>query len=125
MPFNGAKLKSQLAILFLLPGNTPFIHHSTCISILFIFQLCLKIFISFSFVPPENFNLAVLTLELEFVKKGNRNEEVSLFSLSLCLNFFIHLFVELINDIKLLNVSLLGFVVRCCCTCTTHSEKVH
>ncbi|KAJ4814573.1 Vesicle-fusing ATPase [Rhynchospora pubera] len=29
-----------------------------------------------SFVPPEKFNLAVLTLELEFVKKGNRNEDL-------------------------------------------------
>ncbi|KAK1570965.1 hypothetical protein Q3G72_009860 [Acer saccharum] len=28
------------------------------------------------FIPPENFNLALLTLELEFVKKGTKNEQV-------------------------------------------------
>ncbi|XVF25799.1 hypothetical protein REPUB_Repub13aG0244700 [Reevesia pubescens] len=28
------------------------------------------------FVPPENFNLALLRLELEFVKKGTKNEQV-------------------------------------------------
>ncbi|GLT52491.1 hypothetical protein SLA2020_258300 [Shorea laevis] len=28
------------------------------------------------FVPPDNFNLALLTLELEFVKKGSKNEQV-------------------------------------------------
>ncbi|KAF9683574.1 hypothetical protein SADUNF_Sadunf04G0027900 [Salix dunnii] len=27
------------------------------------------------FIPPEDFNLALLTLELEFVKKGTRNEQ--------------------------------------------------
>jgi hypothetical protein len=30
----------------------------------------------FRFIPPEDFNLALLTLELEFVKKGTRNEQV-------------------------------------------------
>ncbi|KAF2303332.1 hypothetical protein GH714_016817 [Hevea brasiliensis] len=30
----------------------------------------------FLFIPPENFNLALLTLELEFVKKGTKNEQV-------------------------------------------------
>ncbi|KAE7995693.1 hypothetical protein FH972_000464 [Carpinus fangiana] len=28
------------------------------------------------FIPPDNFDLALLTLELEFVKKGNKNEQV-------------------------------------------------
>ncbi|KAF2572151.1 hypothetical protein F2Q70_00002572 [Brassica cretica] len=28
------------------------------------------------FVPPENFELAMLTLELEFVKKGTKSEQV-------------------------------------------------
>ncbi|XP_022720468.1 vesicle-fusing ATPase-like [Durio zibethinus] len=28
------------------------------------------------FIPPENFNLALLRLELEFVKKGTKNEQV-------------------------------------------------
>ncbi|KAJ6767092.1 hypothetical protein OIU79_022959 [Salix purpurea] len=28
------------------------------------------------FIPPEDFNLALLTLELEFVKKGTRNEQI-------------------------------------------------
>ncbi|GKV10914.1 hypothetical protein SLEP1_g22218 [Rubroshorea leprosula] len=28
------------------------------------------------FIPPDNFNLALLTLELEFVKKGTKNEQV-------------------------------------------------
>ncbi|GLT75622.1 hypothetical protein SLA2020_473290, partial [Shorea laevis] len=28
------------------------------------------------FIPPDNFNLALLTLELEFVKKGSKNEQV-------------------------------------------------
>ncbi|CAH1449912.1 unnamed protein product [Lactuca virosa] len=28
------------------------------------------------FVPPEDFNIALLTLELEFVKKGNKEEQV-------------------------------------------------
>ncbi|KAF2297695.1 hypothetical protein GH714_002307 [Hevea brasiliensis] len=30
----------------------------------------------FLFIPPDNFNLALLTLELEFVKKGTKNEQV-------------------------------------------------
>ncbi|KAJ6333531.1 hypothetical protein OIU77_009409 [Salix suchowensis] len=30
----------------------------------------------FRFIPPEDFNLALLTLELEFVKKGTRNEQI-------------------------------------------------
>ncbi|KAG6756028.1 hypothetical protein POTOM_039444 [Populus tomentosa] len=29
------------------------------------------------FIPPEDYNLALLTLELEFVKKGTRNEQAS------------------------------------------------
>jgi len=29
------------------------------------------------FIPPEDFNLALLTLELEFVKKGTKNEQAS------------------------------------------------
>lgn len=28
------------------------------------------------FIPPEDFNLALLTLELEFVKKGTKSEQV-------------------------------------------------
>ncbi|KAJ7946983.1 vesicle-fusing ATPase [Quillaja saponaria] len=28
------------------------------------------------FIPPENFNIALLTLELEFIKKGAKNEQV-------------------------------------------------
>ncbi|KAK7362850.1 hypothetical protein VNO77_04974 [Canavalia gladiata] len=28
------------------------------------------------FVPPDNFNLAVLTLELDFIKKGNKSEHI-------------------------------------------------
>ncbi|KAI3889968.1 hypothetical protein MKW92_037270 [Papaver armeniacum] len=28
------------------------------------------------FMPPENFNLALLTLDLEFVKKGTKNEQI-------------------------------------------------
>ncbi|KAL3576994.1 hypothetical protein D5086_022277 [Populus alba] len=28
------------------------------------------------FIPPEDYNLALLTLELEFVKKGTRNEQI-------------------------------------------------
>ncbi|KAF8411147.1 hypothetical protein HHK36_003690 [Tetracentron sinense] len=28
------------------------------------------------FIPPDNFNLALITLELEFVKKGTKNEQV-------------------------------------------------
>lgn len=28
------------------------------------------------FIPPDNFNIALLTLELEFVKKGNKEEQV-------------------------------------------------
>lgn len=28
------------------------------------------------FVPPDDFNLALLTLELEFVKKGTKDEQV-------------------------------------------------
>ena len=32
--------------------------------------------ICFRFVPPANFDLALLTLELEFVKKGTKSEQV-------------------------------------------------
>ena len=47
-----------------------------------------------SFVPPEDFNLALLRLELEFVKKGTKSEQV---------RFSIHydLFV-LVDDLTLL-----------------------
>ncbi|KAL6999511.1 vesicle-fusing ATPase [Sarracenia purpurea var. burkii] len=31
----------------------------------------------FRFIPPDDFNLALLTLELEFVKKGTKDEQVS------------------------------------------------
>ncbi|XP_065877660.1 vesicle-fusing ATPase [Euphorbia lathyris] len=34
------------------------------------------------FIPPDNFNLAMLTLELEFVKKGTKNEQVDAVSLA-------------------------------------------
>ncbi|KAF5955793.1 hypothetical protein HYC85_008649 [Camellia sinensis] len=34
------------------------------------------------FVPPEDFNLALLTLELEFVKKGAKDEQVDVVLLS-------------------------------------------
>ncbi|KAI3466115.1 hypothetical protein Pfo_022778 [Paulownia fortunei] len=34
------------------------------------------------FIPPENFNLALLTLELEFVKKGAKDEQVDAVLLS-------------------------------------------
>ncbi|WCJ27038.1 Vesicle-fusing ATPase [Euphorbia peplus] len=34
------------------------------------------------FIPPETFNLAVLTLELEFVKKGSKNEQMDAVSLA-------------------------------------------
>lgn len=37
------------------------------------------------FVPPEKFDLALLALELEFVKKGTKNEQVTLF----CSFFFV------------------------------------
>ena len=30
----------------------------------------------FRFIPPEVFNLALLNLELEFVKKGTKDEQV-------------------------------------------------
>ena len=32
--------------------------------------------ICFRFIPPEKFDLALLTLELEFVKKGTKSEQV-------------------------------------------------
>ncbi|CAK7350585.1 unnamed protein product [Dovyalis caffra] len=32
--------------------------------------------IQYLFIPPEDFNLALLTLDLEFVKKGTRNEQI-------------------------------------------------
>jgi hypothetical protein len=88
MPFNGAKPKSQLVILFLLPGLLFYI-----LLYLYFFSFFNYVlnYIPFSFVPPEKFNLAVLTLELEFVKKGNRSEEVSLpsHSFALFFSFFI------------------------------------
>ncbi|XP_010272453.1 PREDICTED: vesicle-fusing ATPase-like [Nelumbo nucifera] len=34
------------------------------------------------FVPPDNFNLALLTLELEFVKKGTKSEQIDAILLS-------------------------------------------
>uniref|UniRef100_A0A2N9I0G2 Uncharacterized protein n=1 Tax=Fagus sylvatica TaxID=28930 RepID=A0A2N9I0G2_FAGSY len=32
--------------------------------------------IPYRFIPPENFDLALLTLELELVKKGSKSEQV-------------------------------------------------
>lgn len=41
---------------------------------------CYLVTLHFRFVPPDNFMLALLTLELEFVKgKTNRTEQVRFF----------------------------------------------
>lgn len=33
----------------------------------------------FRFAPPDNFNLAMVTLDLDFIKKGGKSEQVTLF----------------------------------------------
>ena len=43
--------------------------------------------ICFRFIPPENFDLALLTLELEFVKKGTKSEQVIIDFPSIILSF--------------------------------------
>ena len=43
---------------------------------LFRSNCCVWFVICFRFIPPENFDLALLTLELEFVKKGTKSEQV-------------------------------------------------
>ena len=43
--------------------------------------------ICFRFIPPENFDLALLTLELEFVKKGTKSEQVIIDFQSIILSF--------------------------------------
>ena len=43
--------------------------------------------ICFRFIPPENFDLALLTPELESVKKGTKNEQVIIDFQSIILSF--------------------------------------
>ena len=43
--------------------------------------------ICFRFIPPENFDLALLALELEFVKKGTKSEQVIIDFQSIILSF--------------------------------------
>ncbi|KAL0320675.1 UNVERIFIED_CONTAM: Vesicle-fusing ATPase [Sesamum radiatum] len=62
MPFNVAMLKSPLGTQYLLAGIMGLV--------------------STGFIPPEDFNLALLTLELEFVKKGAKDEQVDAVLLS-------------------------------------------
>ncbi|KAL0786949.1 hypothetical protein Bca101_003195 [Brassica carinata] len=60
MLFNGGTVESPLVTWSLLAGHF----------------LCRNLLDSGEFVPPENFELAMLTLELEFVKKGTKSEQV-------------------------------------------------
>lgn len=83
MQSNDAMLKFLLVIRYLLAGIGAVV--------LYFVNFCSRIFFSFfnghfvfSFVPPDDFKLALLTLELEFVKgKSSRTEEV-------CLSLEIH-----------------------------------
>ncbi|EXC18109.1 Vesicle-fusing ATPase [Morus notabilis] len=83
---NLAYVSSSDLTNFAVPGSKLFlalIGNSFVLSLGYPSQI-LRIFfsphqiIAFSvmFIPPDNFNVALLTLELEFVKKGTKNEEV-------------------------------------------------
>ncbi|KAK4259839.1 hypothetical protein QN277_006130 [Acacia crassicarpa] len=57
--------------------------HSGHIALNSIQRRCVKVstaeYISVSrFFPPDNFNLAVLTLELDFIKRGSRSEQIDI-----------------------------------------------
>ena len=69
-----------------------------------------------SFAPPDDFKLALLTLELEYAKaRANRNDEVS-YNCSWCRSYFV------LDQCGLMHY--LGFSAGCCCACPTTSEEV-
>lgn len=74
MPFNVAMQKSPLGIQCRLVGN-GFWFFSHCNYYLITFILIVKSG-HFRFIPPEDFSITMLRLELEFVKKGARDEHV-------------------------------------------------
>lgn len=75
MPFNVAMQKSQLGTQCLLAGITDL---ASFMMVIIYFPTFILTFHSehVRFIPPENFNLALLTLELEFVKRGAKDEQV-------------------------------------------------
>jgi hypothetical protein len=79
------------------------------------------------FVPPENFNLAVLTLELDFIKRaGSRNEQV--FNVWLQQVDFVVinlLLIRVVWTLELKLLMLLCLVDWCYCTCQATSEEVY
>ena len=112
------------------------------------FVIILPIFLLPRFVPPDNFNLALLTLELEFVKRTNRTEQVSFFHkidiffvlwcddiikfnmfsdsshlISVCYNAFCFLLFKMLHE-GCISDNNVGFAVRCCYSCSTDKKKI-
>ncbi|GMN50792.1 hypothetical protein TIFTF001_019957 [Ficus carica] len=64
---------------FAVPGSKLFlalIGNSFVLSLRYPFHIHRISFSRIKFIPPDNFNLALLTLDLEFVKKGTKNEQL-------------------------------------------------
>lgn len=78
MQSNGAMLEFQLGTRYLWAGRAfgPQSILDSCWC-MFSLQFCDSYGgIVLRFIPPDNFNLALLTVELEFVKKGTKDEQV-------------------------------------------------
>ncbi|XLT86491.1 hypothetical protein HN873_008244, partial [Arachis hypogaea] len=81
IPFNVVVLKSPLLNPFLLPGDFLFFFFSMFFLNYSYFTFMIRGVVN-RFVPPENFDLALLTFELEFIKKGAKNEQIDVPQLS-------------------------------------------
>lgn len=74
MEFSVGMLEFLQAILYLSAGYWLLIYVLLFIHLFHVSNFCVGN--CFRFIPPDNFDLAMLTLELEFVKKGTKNEQV-------------------------------------------------
>ncbi|XLT51001.1 hypothetical protein HN873_043605 [Arachis hypogaea] len=72
----------------------------------------------FLFVPPENFDLALLTFELEFIKKGTKSEQIDAPQQSKQLR---KRFAN--QQAHRYELSLLVVATSACCTCYHHRHR--
>lgn len=76
--FSVGRQRFQLGIPLVLAGRKFTVHWNQYFLWFYIALLFAVIIFLSSFVPPDDFKLALLTLELEYAKaRANRNEEVS------------------------------------------------
>ena len=119
MPFNVAIQKFLRVTQYLSAGSaSSFLE--CLIQFIHLLPKCYLVTSHFRFVPPDNFKLALLTLELEFVKgKTNRTEQVRLFLEILIIN------VICAWELEVWWMNTDCFAVRCCCSSSTTSKKIY